>query len=163
VPELQEFWHGELRTSPENNPREIADFLAEGLSRAPSSLERTRIRIRIRMDARFYSDPVLRVLESRKCSYVVAAPDSAELRAEAGARQLRGARGVRGARARPAARRRGEPPARARLGGPRDVPAPLPPVCRLAAVVSPGYQVIQEPGRRIQFPGSCRLRMRHGF
>jgi hypothetical protein len=81
VPELQEFWNGRLRTAPDNGPKEIADFLSEGLSRAPSSLDKSRLRFR--MDARFCSDPVLKLLEARKCSYVVAAPNSAALRASA--------------------------------------------------------------------------------
>jgi hypothetical protein len=81
VPELQEFWHGELRLAPENKPKEIADFVSGSLSRAPSSLDKGRIRFR--MDARFYSDAVLRVLEAKKCSYVIAPPDSADLRAAA--------------------------------------------------------------------------------
>jgi chromosome segregation ATPase len=78
VPELQEFWHGELRATPENAPKAIADFIAEALARAPASMEKSRIQLR--MDARFYSDAALRVLESKKCSYLVAPPDSAELR-----------------------------------------------------------------------------------
>lgn len=81
VPELQEFWHGELRSTPENAPKAIADFVAESLSRAPSSLDRSRLRWRT--DARFYGDPLLRLLEAKKCSYVIAAPESAELRSAA--------------------------------------------------------------------------------
>jgi predicted nucleic acid-binding Zn-ribbon protein len=81
VPELQEFWHGELRTESENKPKEIADFLAEALSRAPATLEKSKIQVR--MDARFYSDAARRVLESRKCGYVAGVPDSAEIRAAA--------------------------------------------------------------------------------
>jgi len=81
VSEFQEFWHGELRTASENPPRAIAEFVAEGIARAPSTIEKSRLQIRA--DARFYSDALLRVLEAKKCSYVVAPPDSAEVRAAA--------------------------------------------------------------------------------
>lgn len=81
VPELQEFWHGEMRTSSENPPKAVAEFLAEGLSRLPSGLDRARVQVR--MDPRFYGEPALKVLESKKVSYVVAPPDSGEVRAAA--------------------------------------------------------------------------------
>jgi hypothetical protein len=81
VPELQEFWHGELRTESENKPKEIADFLAEALSRAPATLEKSKMQVRL--DARFYSEAVLRLLDAKKCGYVAATPNSAELRAAA--------------------------------------------------------------------------------
>lgn len=81
VPELQEFWHGTLRMAPDDSPKALAGFLSEGLSRMPSALDRSRVRLRA--DARFHGDAVLRLLESKKCSYVIAAPDSAELRAAA--------------------------------------------------------------------------------
>lgn len=81
APELQEFWHGELRTGPELAPREIVEFVSEGISRAPAALDRSRLRLR--MDSRFYGDALLRLLEAKKCSYVVAPPNSAELRAAA--------------------------------------------------------------------------------
>jgi predicted nucleic acid-binding Zn-ribbon protein len=81
VPELQEFWHGELRTSSENKPKEIADFLAEALSRAPATLEKSKIQVRL--DARFSSDAVLRLLDAKKCGFVAGLADSPERRAAA--------------------------------------------------------------------------------
>jgi hypothetical protein len=81
VPQLQEFWHGELRTSPDVTPKEAAGFLSKGLSRIPSAVDRSRLRFR--MDARFYGDAVLRLLESRKCGYVIALPDGVAVRAAA--------------------------------------------------------------------------------
>jgi hypothetical protein len=81
VQELQEFWHGALRMAPDDSPKAIAAFLAEGLSRMPSSLDKSRVRLRA--DARFHGDAVLKLLESKKCSYVIAAPDTAEVRAAA--------------------------------------------------------------------------------
>ena len=81
VPELQEFWHGDLRTSPDLSAKDAAAFLSEGLSRIPSALDRSRLRFR--MDARFCSEAVVRMLDAKKCGYVLAAPDGAELRAAA--------------------------------------------------------------------------------
>ena len=81
VPELQEFWHGDLRTSSDVSAKDAAAFLSEGLSRIPSALDRSRLRFR--MDARFCSEAVVRMLGAKKCGYVLAAPDGAELRAAA--------------------------------------------------------------------------------
>src|SRR6185436_7293300 len=81
VPELQEFWHGDLRTSSDVSAKDAAAFLSEGLSRIPSALDRSRLRFR--MDARFCSEAVVRMLDAKKCGYVLAAPDGAELRAAA--------------------------------------------------------------------------------
>jgi hypothetical protein len=81
VHELQEFWHGTLRMAADNSPKAIVDFLSEGLSRMPSSLEKSKVRLRA--DARFHGDAVVRLLEVKKCSYVISVPDSAELRAAA--------------------------------------------------------------------------------
>jgi hypothetical protein len=81
VPELQEFWHGMLRTAPDDSPKALVEFLSEGFSRMPSALEKGRVRLRA--DARFHHDAVLRLLESKKCSYVIPAPDSPELRTAA--------------------------------------------------------------------------------
>lgn len=81
VPELQEFWNGRLRTAAEMSPKEMSGFLAEGLARAPSKMEKNQLRIR--MDSRFYDDAMIRLLESKDCSYVIVPPDSAEIRSAA--------------------------------------------------------------------------------
>lgn len=81
VPELQEFWHGELRNAPDLSAKDAAAFVSEGLSRIPSVVDRSRLRFR--MDARFCSDAVVRLLDAKKCGFVLAAPDGAELRAAA--------------------------------------------------------------------------------
>ncbi|RPH42619.1 MAG: hypothetical protein EHM91_09250, partial [Planctomycetota bacterium] len=81
VQELQEFWHGTLRMAPDNSPKAIVDFLSEGLSRMPSLLEKSKVRVRA--DARFHGDAVVRLLEAKKCSYVISTPDSADLRVAA--------------------------------------------------------------------------------
>jgi len=81
VPELQEFWHGELRATPQVSLKEAVRFLSEGFARIPSAVDRSRLRFR--MDARFYGDAVVRLLESKKCAYVIAPPNGAELRAAA--------------------------------------------------------------------------------
>lgn len=81
VPELREFWHGTLQTAPDTSSKGVADFLSRSLLRMPSTLDRSRLRFRL--DERFHSDAVLRLLEAKKCSYVIAVPNSAELRAAA--------------------------------------------------------------------------------
>lgn len=77
-PDQKEFWHGELRTKSDPDSRGVVPFLKECLSKVPGTFPRSRVRLRL--DARYFSEDVVRYLNSRGCSYVMEAPDRAPLR-----------------------------------------------------------------------------------
>jgi chromosome segregation ATPase len=77
-PGSKEFWHGELRTVQDKDTRGIVPFLKECVSKVPGGFARSRVRFRL--DSRYFSEDVIRFLNRRGCSYVMAAPDLAAVR-----------------------------------------------------------------------------------
>jgi hypothetical protein len=77
--ELREFWQGKLLFSSLLAPRDIVNFVSGCISKA--SLRKSHLRFR--MDARFFSAAILRLLDAKRCSYVIATPDSPDLRGDA--------------------------------------------------------------------------------
>jgi hypothetical protein len=80
-PETKEFWHGQLRTTSDKDTQGIVPFLKECVSKVPGGFPRSRVRFRL--DPRYFSEDVVRFLNSRGCSYVMEAPSLAGIRAAA--------------------------------------------------------------------------------
>jgi DNA repair exonuclease SbcCD ATPase subunit len=80
-PESKEFWHGELRTTSDKDTQGIVPFLKECVRKVPGGFPRSRVRFRL--DPRYFSEDVVRFLNSRGCSYVMEAPSLAGIRAAA--------------------------------------------------------------------------------
>jgi len=80
-PESKEFWHGELRTTGDKDTQGIVPFLKECVSKVPGGFPRSRVRFRL--DPRYFSEDVVRFLNSRGCSYVMEAPSLAGIRSAA--------------------------------------------------------------------------------
>jgi DNA repair exonuclease SbcCD ATPase subunit len=80
-PESKEFWHGQLRTTADRDTQGIVPFLKECVSKVPGGFPRSRVRFRL--DARYFSEDVIRFLNSRGCSYVMEAPSLAGIREKA--------------------------------------------------------------------------------
>ena len=80
-PESKEFWHGALRTSADRDTQGIVPFLKECVSKVPGGFPRSRVRFRL--DPRYFSEDVIRFLNSRGCSYVMEAPSLAGIRTAA--------------------------------------------------------------------------------
>ncbi len=78
MPEWKEYWHGELRTTSDKDTRGIMPFLKECLSKVPGGFPRSRVRFRL--DARYFSEDVVRFLNGRGSSYVMEAPDLKPIR-----------------------------------------------------------------------------------
>jgi hypothetical protein len=77
----REFMSGQLRPNRALAPEALNDALKSVISRVPAPFARSRIRLR--MDEGFFNEGVVRLLESRGVSYVIAAPDSPGLRKQA--------------------------------------------------------------------------------
>jgi hypothetical protein len=77
-PESKEFWHGELRTTSDKDTLGIVPFLKQCVSKVPGGYPRSRVRFRL--DARYFSEDVVRFLNGRGCSYVMEAPDLKPIR-----------------------------------------------------------------------------------
>jgi len=80
-PESKEFWHGELRTTGDKDTQGIVPFLKECVSKVPGGFPRSRVRFRL--DSRYFSEDVVRFLNSRGVSYVMEAPSLAGIRSAA--------------------------------------------------------------------------------
>jgi len=80
-PGSKEFWHGELRTTGDKDTLGIVPFLKECVSKVPGGFPRSRVRFRL--DPRYFSEDVIRFLNSRGCSYVMEAPSLAGIRSAA--------------------------------------------------------------------------------
>lgn len=78
APESKEFWHGELRTVSDKDKQGIVPFLKECVSKVPGGFPRSRVRFRL--DSKYFSEDVVRFLNSRGCSYVMEAPKLALVR-----------------------------------------------------------------------------------
>ena len=76
-----EFWSGQLRPNRALSPEAVNDALKSAIGRVPAPFARGRIRLR--MDEGFFNEGVVRLLESKGVSYVIAAPDSPGLRKQA--------------------------------------------------------------------------------
>jgi chromosome segregation ATPase len=83
-PESREFWNGQLRGNQDLTKDGMRDYLAFLIGRVPKPFARNRVRVR--MDESFFNEGVVRLLESKKVSYVIAAPDSPSIRKESRAR-----------------------------------------------------------------------------
>ncbi len=68
---LHEFWHGSLRPGNAADASGAIPFLKVCLTKAPSTIARSRIRFR--MDSGFYGSPVIRFLDASGCGYVMVA------------------------------------------------------------------------------------------
>jgi hypothetical protein len=77
-PESKEFWHGELRTTSDKDTQGIVPFLKECVSKVPGGFPRSRVRFRL--DPRYFSEDVVRFLNSRGVSYVMEAPSLSGIR-----------------------------------------------------------------------------------
>jgi hypothetical protein len=77
-PEAGEFWNSHFRSSHVPAADGILPFLKTCLGRVPAPFARGRIRFR--MDSRFFNEAVVRFLDSKGVSYVIQAPDTADLR-----------------------------------------------------------------------------------
>jgi chromosome segregation ATPase len=73
-PGSEEFWNGRFRGSSEPDLEARLGFLKSTIAKVPSGFARSRVRFR--MDSGFFNEAVIRLLESKGCSYVIAAPDS---------------------------------------------------------------------------------------
>jgi hypothetical protein len=80
-PVTREFMGGQLRPNRPLQPEAIHDALKSAIGRVPAPFARNRIRLR--MDEGFFNEGVVRLLESKGVSYVIAAPDTPGLRKEA--------------------------------------------------------------------------------
>ena len=77
-PSEGEFWNGQFRSNRPPDADGMRDFLKACIARVPSPFARSRIRFRMESD--FFNEGVIRLLESKGVSYVIAAPDSPGLR-----------------------------------------------------------------------------------
>jgi len=77
-PDARDFRMARYRPASAPDAQGIVPFLREGLSRVPPAFARSRIRLR--MEAPLFSEPVVRLLNARGVSYVIAAPESPALR-----------------------------------------------------------------------------------
>jgi hypothetical protein len=82
-----EFWKARLRSSKADDADGVLPFLREVLAKVPRGFARGRVLLRL--DARFFSEPVLRFLERSGAGYVMPATDSKDLRAAARKAPLR--------------------------------------------------------------------------
>jgi chromosome segregation ATPase len=80
-PVTREFWSGQLRPNRTLAPEAMGEVLKAAIGRVPAPFARARIRLR--MDEGFFNEGVVRLLESKGVSYVIAAPDSPGLRKQA--------------------------------------------------------------------------------
>jgi hypothetical protein len=82
-----EFWKARLRSSKGDPGDGVLPFLREVLAKVPRGFARGRVLLRL--DERFFSEPVLRFLDRSGAGYVMAAPDTKEIRAAAKKATLR--------------------------------------------------------------------------
>ena len=82
-----EFWKARLRSSKGDAGEGVLPFLRECLAKVPRGFARGRVLLRL--DERFFSEPVLRFLDRSGAGYVMPAPDTKEIRAAAKKAALR--------------------------------------------------------------------------
>ncbi len=82
-----EFWRARLRPAKGEEGDGVLPFLRDCLGKVPRGFARARVLLRL--DPRFFSEPVIRFLDRSGVAYVMPAPDSKELRAAARKAALR--------------------------------------------------------------------------
>lgn len=82
-----EFWKARLRSAKGDEGDGVLPFLRDCLAKVPRGFARARLLLRL--DPRFATEPVVRFLDRSGAGYVMAAPDSKELRAAARKAPLR--------------------------------------------------------------------------
>jgi len=75
---FQEFWHGSLRPGNTVAMTGAIFFIKACLAKVPRTIGRRRIRFR--MDAGFYGNPLIRFLDEKGCGYVIVAPKQSKVR-----------------------------------------------------------------------------------